>query len=81
MNANEYGGDRRLPEPRLITLANGTREWRVAVGTIEAALGEAWSVGRDDLRKQLWKNLACICARTRTSSMLPRRLQANLLTV
>jgi hypothetical protein len=29
MHANEYGPGRKLPEPRLTALANGTRDWRV----------------------------------------------------
>jgi TatD DNase family protein len=52
-----------------------------AVGTIERALGDAWSMSSEDVRRQLWKNLAGICSATRTSSLMPRRLQGSLLAV
>ncbi|MBW8059159.1 MAG: TatD family deoxyribonuclease [Solirubrobacterales bacterium] len=52
-----------------------------AVATIERALAEAWSMSDDDVRLQLWKNLASICTATRTSSSLPRRVQGGLLTI
>lgn len=51
-----------------------------AVGTIERALADAWGMSDEDVRRQLWKNLAAICAVTRTSSLMPRRLQGSLLT-
>jgi TatD DNase family protein len=50
-----------------------------AVGTVESALAQEWNLSGDDVRRQLWKNLASICATTRTSSLMPRRLQGRLL--
>lgn len=50
-----------------------------AVGSIESALGDAWSLSSDGVRRQIWRNLARICAATRTSSLMPRRLQGSLL--
>jgi hypothetical protein len=45
------------------------------VRTIERALVEAWGRNDDEVRRQVWKNLADICAATRTSNLMPRRLQ------
>jgi TatD DNase family protein len=52
-----------------------------AVATTESALAEAWSMSDEDVRRQLWTNLAGVCAVTRTSSLMPRRLQGRLLAV
>ena len=52
-----------------------------AVRTIERALAQQWGLSLDDVRRQLWKNLAQLCAATRTSNMMPRRLQGSLLAV
>lgn len=76
-----------LPPDRVLTetdfphtrRADRKAEHPGAVETIEHALGDAWSLSQDDVRRQLWKNLARICALTRTSSLMPRRLQGNLL--
>jgi TatD DNase family protein len=51
-----------------------------AVATIERALGEVWGLSGDDVRRQLWRNLARLCADTHTASLMPRRLQGSLLT-
>jgi TatD DNase family protein len=52
-----------------------------AVSTIERALGEAWSMDSEAVRRQVWKNLAQLCSTTRTASLMPRRLQGSLLAV
>lgn len=51
------------------------------VTTIEQALGDAWGLCGEDVRRQLWRNLAGICAATGTSSLMPRRVQGSLLAV
>jgi TatD DNase family protein len=51
-----------------------------AVATIERALADAWGMSSDDVRRQLWRNLAGLCVATRTTALMPRRLQASLLT-
>lgn len=51
------------------------------VTTIEHALGEAWELSGDDVRRHLWRNFAGICASTGTSSLMPRRVQGSLLAV
>lgn len=50
-----------------------------AVATIEHTLADVWSLDSDGVRRQLWKNLAQLCATTRTASLMPRRLQGSLL--
>ncbi len=51
-----------------------------ATGTIEHALARAWGMSGDEVRRQLWKNLATLCRATGTTSLMPRRLQGSLLT-
>ena len=52
-----------------------------AVASIELALADAWGMDQEQVRRQLWANLASICSETRTSSLLPRRVQGSLLAV
>ena len=51
-----------------------------AVATIEQALTGEWGLADDEVRRQMWRNLAALCNTTRTASLMPRRLQASLLT-
>lgn len=50
-----------------------------AVSTIEQALAEAWSDSSDGVRRRVWQNLAEVCRATRTSALMPRAVQAQLL--
>lgn len=52
-----------------------------AVATTESALAEAWGEDAGAVRNQVWMNFAQLCRRTRTSALLPRAVQASLLSV
>ena len=52
-----------------------------AVLTIEAALGESWGQDVEGVRRQLWRNLAALCQVTRTAALMPRGVQATLLSL
>ncbi|MEA2276837.1 MAG: TatD DNase family protein [Solirubrobacteraceae bacterium] len=52
-----------------------------AVSTIEAALALAWGEDTDGVRRQVWRNLGAICQTTRTSALMPRAVQATLLSM
>jgi TatD DNase family protein len=49
------------------------------VATVELALAEAWNIRSEEVRPQLWNNLARLCSATHTSSLMPRRVQGRLL--
>lgn len=76
-----------LPEDRVLTetdyphtrKSDKAADRPGAVITIERALGEAWSLSDDDVRRQLWRNLAAVCTATKTSGLMPRRMQGALL--
>ncbi len=51
-----------------------------AVATIERGLATTWGMSGDAVRLQVWRNLAGLCDATRTIALLPRKLQATLLT-
>jgi TatD DNase family protein len=79
----------RLPVDRVLTetdFPHSRRADRAAdrpgqVSTIEGALGRAWAYEPDEVRRQLWKNLTAICKATKTSGLMPRRIQGSLLAV
>jgi TatD DNase family protein len=50
-----------------------------AVQTIEEALAATWDGTVTEVRERLWQNLARLCAATRTTSLMPRDVQATLL--
>jgi TatD DNase family protein len=52
-----------------------------AVGTTEQALAQAWGLEVEAVRQRLWQNLRELCASTATASLLPRDVQATLLTL
>jgi TatD DNase family protein len=49
------------------------------VGTIEQALAKNWEMGEAEVRRQVWLNLADLCAETKMASLMPRQIQASLL--
>lgn len=51
------------------------------VATIETALAREWGEDVATVRRQVWRNLADLCVATRTSVLMPRAVQASLLTV
>lgn len=52
-----------------------------AVSTIEKALAQTWSIDAEAVRRRIWLNLADLCDRTGTASLMPRPVQATLLTL
>jgi TatD DNase family protein len=52
-----------------------------AVRTTEQALAHAWGLEVEAVRQRLWQNLRELCASTATASLLPRDVQATLLTL
>jgi TatD DNase family protein len=76
-----------LPPNRVLTetdFPHSERSDRAAVrpgciGTIEQALAKNWGMGEDEIRRQVWRTLADLCAATSMASLMPRRIQASLL--
>jgi TatD DNase family protein len=52
-----------------------------AVSTIEEALARTWKSDVAEVRRQVWTNLGRLCASTNTLDLMPRSIQATLLTV
>ena len=51
------------------------------VGHVEAALAEAHSLTRVEIRKQTWRNLASIARESRTGPLLPAQIRRHLAVV
>jgi TatD DNase family protein len=78
-----------LPRDRVLTETDYPHTKRIdrkanrpgSVVTTEAALAEMWGEDVGSVREQLWANLTRLCVMTRTSALLPRSVQATMLSL